>query len=144
MAYIILPVLGLSIVGANVVLAKGWFSGESTEEFVTRQKAMFENQAEMLGMNVEDFKAKWAEGKSFSEIAKEQGLSEADLQTKMQEARKAQMQERLKALVDNGVITQAQADQRLQLMETKMENGKGVFGPGGGKFGHGQRGDFLF
>jgi len=43
----------------------------------------------------------------------------------MKDARAQQLKAQMQALVDKGVITQAQADQRLQWMQNKTQNTKG-------------------
>ena len=120
----------IGLVGAGTVSAHGWFMGASPEEMAERQSAIFTQHAEMLGITQEQYIDGWAEGKNMMEIAEEYGITQEELQEKMQKQRKAQMQERIQAMVDNGVISQKQADQRLQFME---ENGfRGGFGGRGG------------
>jgi len=75
------------------------------------------------------------------EIASEIGISNEQLQTNMKNAAQEQMKSHMQALVDKGVITQAQADSRLKFMETRIESGKkGGMGRMMGGFGH--RGGF--
>ena len=66
-------------------------------------------------------------------LAKEKGISQTDLQTKMKAARDAQMKAELQTLVTKGVITQVQADARYTYMTTKT--GKGMRGHHGGMMG---------
>ncbi len=130
LAYIIMPALALTLAGASVASANGWFGGfgwgafEEPEEMAQRQEAMFQNQAEFLGINANQVKDAWAEGKNFREIAEEQGISQEQLQERMKDARQEQLQNRLQAMVDNGVISQEQANQRLQFMEERMASGE--------------------
>jgi hypothetical protein len=127
LAYIIMPALALTLAGASVASAHGWFGGFGQaipEEIAQRQETMFQNQAGLLGISVDDVKNAWAEGKNFREIAEEQGISQEQLQERMQDARQEQLQNRLQAMVDNGVISQEQANQRLQFMEERMANGE--------------------
>jgi hypothetical protein len=126
LAYIILPVLAFTL--ASAASAHGWFSRYSSvtpEEIVARQTDMFQSKADLLGIDVDQVKSAWTEGKSLQEMAADNGISEEQLKIKMQEARLALMQDHMRILVDSGVITQAQADQRLEIMNSRMENGMG-------------------
>jgi len=134
-----IPALALTLWGASAVSAYGGWGGIiSPEEVVKHQQTMFESHAEILGLNVSEVKDAWAQGKNLKELATEKGISEADLKTKLQAERKKQHEEHLKALVDGGVITQAQADQRLKFIESRPE-GQGMKGKGhrGGMMGQG-------
>ena len=103
------------------------------EEIATRHQTMFENQASFIGITTDQFKAEWAQGKNLQEIAQAHGISETDLQARMSAERKEHQKTMLQALVNKGVITQAQADQRLQVMESRISEGKGFgWGMGGG------------
>lgn len=111
---------------AGTASAHGWFSGwrgASPEEIVERHNTMYQNKADLLGVSINTIKDAWAEGKSLLEIAEENGLTEEDLRARMLEAKKQRMQEHMQILVDNGVITQAQADQRQEVMNSRFENG---------------------
>lgn len=130
------PALALTLFGANAVSAHGlWGKNISPEEVAAHHQTMFENQANLLGVEVSEVKAAWAEGKNMKELALEKGISEADLKAKMQAQMKKQHEERLQALVSAGVITQAQADQRLKFMEEKKSQMKEK-GPRGMGMGH--------
>lgn len=132
--YAAVPALGVLFISAGVASAHGFGRGAGTlapEEFAARHTEMFERQASMLGITVDQVKQAWASGKTFMELAQERGISEEALRAKMQEARLAEMKTNLQALVTKGVITQTQADQRLQFMETRQGEGK-RFGMGRG------------
>jgi len=123
-----LAIGALGIVGANAASAQGWFSrfgsvNADPRAIVERQEARFEHQAEMLGISPDEVKAKWAEGKTPLEIAEELGISQEEMREKIRAERKQHFQERLQILVDNGVITQAQAKARIQAMEERLANG---------------------
>ncbi len=127
------PVLGLSFLGTGIASAHGFGFGGfgmniAPEEVATRQTEMFQNQANLLGLSVDVVKTGWAEGKTLFEIATANGITEAQLQEKFKAQRSAQLKSQLQTLVSKGVITQAQADKRLQLMETRAagKNGKGL------------------
>ena len=84
---------------------------------------MFQNEATILGISVDDVKAAWAQGKTFQEIITEKGLNQADITTRMKTQRDAQMKAQLQTLVDKGIITRAQADQRLTFMQNRPTKG---------------------
>jgi hypothetical protein len=136
----IIPAVALILVGAQSASAYGWFAGNATpEEIALHQKTMFEHQATMLGISADAVKAGWAEGKTLEEIATANGISATDLQARMLAERKKHHQTMLQSLVSQGVITQAQADQRLAAMETRAAAGKGMGMMMGRGFGHGMR-----
>ena len=120
-AYALASVLTFGMLSAGTVSAHGWFgSGEaitSPEEFAARHETMFREQADVIGVDENEVKEAWASGKTLFDLAKEKGLSEEEIRSRMQEARKEQMQNRLQALVQGGVITRDQADRRIKTME---------------------------
>lgn len=121
--YIVLaaiPVLFVGLLAVNFVSAHGWFR-TSPEDTAERQSVMFEQKAELLGVSVEDVKNAWAEGKNFQELAEESGITKEELKDRMKEKMEARMKEHLQDLVDEGVITQEQADKRAEI----TKNGRG-------------------
>jgi len=120
-AYALASVLALGMLSAGTVSAHGWFGGgeaiTSPEEFAARHETMFREQANVIGVDESEIKEAWASGKTLFDLAKEKGLSEEEIRSRMQEARKEQMQNRLQALVQGGVITQDQADRKIKTME---------------------------
>jgi ribosomal protein S20 len=135
-AYAAVPVLGLGVLGAAPAMAQGlggfgplgFFSSASADEIASRQNSVFTEQAQILGISVEDYKAAWAQGKSFQQIATDKGISQQDLAARLKTAAANRLKQQLQTLVDKGVITQAQADQRYSVMQTRMQsaqNGKG-------------------
>jgi len=100
---------------------------------------MFDNEAQILGISVDEVKNAWAQGKTMMQLAQEKGITEAQLQAKIKDARTAQLKIQLQTLVSSGVITQAQADQRLAYMQSQQTNVKGKLGGrrhGGGMMGY--------
>lgn len=142
--YAFLPVLGLGLLGANLALANGFGFGMmnlAPDEIATRQQTMFQNEATLIGISVDDMKAGWAQGKTLQQIATDHGITADQLKQKMVDARTAQMKANLQTLVAKGVITQAQADARLAFLQTSATNGKG----GGRMMGRGlMHGGFGF
>lgn len=93
------------------------------EQAAINHQEMFTKQASMLGVSVDVVKNGWAAGKSMQQIAAENGITKEQLKQKMQDLSKLQRQAHLKALVDKGVITQAQADARLASFANAKQNG---------------------
>lgn len=143
---LVIPALALmlTLAGASAASAHGMFGGgfgkfsnATPEEIADHQQVMFQEKADLLGISVDEFKNYWAEGKDVREIADELGITDEELRTKMQAAHQQSMQEHMQVLVDQGVITQAQADARLQHMQdmqNNMGNGEGQ-GPFAGRHG---------
>jgi len=128
--YAILPVLGLAfLVGPASASAMGfgWFGGfdkADSDVIATRMQNMFQNKATLLGISVDEVKNCWAQGKNIWQCAEEHGITKEQLQQKMKDARAQQLKAQIQTLVDKGVITQAQADQRLQWMQNKIQHTK--------------------
>ena len=122
----------LTFAGAGIVSAHGgglggwgFFSDWTPEDIASRFQSMFEQKAELLGISVDDYKTKWAEGKNFMQIAEENGVTQEQLQEKMQQARQEQLREQLNALVGQGIISQEQADQRFNAIQEQFANQEG-------------------
>lgn len=134
----VISALSIAALGAVSASAMG-FGGMgmnstlSADEIATRQSTMFTQHASLIGASVDEVKNAWAEGKNFATLAKEKGVTEEQLRTKMQAQRTEQMKTHLATLVSKGVITQAQADKRIATMATQASKNKA-----GGK--HGMRG----
>ena len=132
--YLIYTLLALGIfglLGTGFASAHGWLGfpdNFSPQEISERFENMFQNKADLLGISVDEMKNAWAEGKTLMQIAEEQGISQEQLRENMRQARMEELQTRLQALLDNGVITQEQANKRLEFMEEGFENGN--FGMG--------------
>jgi len=71
----------LFTLGVNSALAQGWFHNKENfdpEQIVAKQTEMFENQANLLGVSVDQMKEYWSEGKNLKEIATELNISDED------------------------------------------------------------------
>ncbi|MCX6779832.1 MAG: hypothetical protein NT034_01475 [Candidatus Magasanikbacteria bacterium] len=136
-AYFAIPALAaVALFGASAASAYGgpgghMFFNADPSIMASRFEEQMTQQASLLGVSVDEMKNDWAAGKSLIDIAKEKGLSQADVQAKMQAARTAQMKQQLQNLVAQGKITQAQADARLKFItdngDKKHEKGFGRF-----------------
>jgi hypothetical protein len=125
---VMLPVLGLGLLAGNAsAMTHDLFMSRATpEEIASRQKGMFEKEASLIGATLDEVKEAWAEGKTLRQLAEEKGITSEALKEKMNAQYKAQVKENLQSLVTQGVITQAQADKRLQYMSTLVsQKGKG-------------------
>ena len=83
---------------------------------------------EVLGLTPEEIRAQLQDGKTMPEIAADQGFSEGELRDAMHGA----MTEQLQQKVEDGAITQEQADRILERIQQGAENGM-PFGP---RMGH--------
>ena len=81
--------------------------------------------AQALDMTVEELDAAYAEGKSLSDLLSEAGLDAATVRENLQAAREAALAQ----AVEDGVISQEQADEMSERMP--MSGGPGMRGPGG-------------
>ncbi|MEA3344442.1 MAG: hypothetical protein U9Q16_02060 [Patescibacteria group bacterium] len=123
--YAIIPALTFVVLGAGVASANGLFNGFrnlSPEDIAQKQEVMFQEKADFLGVSLDEMKNAWTEGKTIKDIAEEQGISEEEMQARMRQAKEEALQSRMQAMVDNGVISQEQANERLEFMQNRLEN----------------------
>lgn len=104
----------------------GMMGGLRSEDgYGPMHEAMEEAMAEALGISVEELEASHAAGETAWTIAQEKGLTQEQFVQLMSEAR----QKALDKLVEEGTLTQAQADWMLERMGSRMQSG---FGDGTG------------
>ena len=132
----LIPSIGLALLTISSASAMSFghmnFNSTATpDEIAVQQTTMFQNHATMLGLSVDEVKTAWASGKDLKTLAKEKGISLDTVKQKMDATRLTNQKTMLSTLVTKGVITQAQADQRLAVMSTKTAKG----GTGEGKHG---------
>jgi Asp-tRNA(Asn)/Glu-tRNA(Gln) amidotransferase B subunit len=123
MAIALLPVMGLSMFVAPSAFAAD--AHPNPEKVAQRQTNLFTREANLLGLTVDEVKSAWAEGKNLIELAKEHGISKEDLIAKMKALAAEKADAHLQILVEQGVITQAQADEREKFVDARIENHKG-------------------
>lgn len=135
LAYAIIPTIGLGFLGMNVASAHGFFGGfgsiATPDQIATRQQNMFQNEAQLLGISIDEIKNAWAQGKTILQIAQDHGITKEQLQQKIKDNRTAELKTQLQTLVDKGVITQEQANQRMQFITSQIAggmSGMGLFG----------------
>lgn len=123
--YLLLAALGFVVLGAGVVFAQNYknMMGLSPQDLAARQQAMFQQTADILGISIDDVKNGWANGETVTQIAKDHNISQQQLQQKMQAYANQQMQQELQTLVSQGVISQDQANKRMQVMQGRMQSG---------------------
>lgn len=142
-----LPALALALlIGAGTADAFGGGMNKNAtpEQVASMHTQMFQTQATLLGVSVDEVKTAWANGTSFKELAKQKGITEEALKAKMKAAHQAEMKTQLQTLVSKGVITQAQADARIATMQKMAETMKDKKGKGKGGMGHGMGMGFGF
>lgn len=128
-AYAAIPALALALTGAGIASAHG-FTGsglaqKDPAQFAQNQQDRFNQEASLLGISVDDVKAAWAKGETLQQLAQEHNITADQLKQKMRDQRQQQIKTSLQVLVDKGIITQAQADTRLQAIQTQMQNNQG-------------------
>lgn len=128
--YAILPILGLGLLGPGIAAAagSGWFNNADPSTIADHFKSMFEHKAAILGISVDDVKQAWADGKTMKELMDEEGISEEEVQARLKQERLARVTAEIQALVDNGIITQAQGDARLANVQSHLEDTSASFG----------------
>jgi len=92
------------------------------------QWTMFDTAAEALGLTPEELFAELHAGKSLDEVAEEQGVDIEAVQDAMSAARGEAMRQAIEQAVEDGNMTQEQADWMLEGLEkgfTPMDRGLG-------------------
>jgi hypothetical protein len=127
-------VLGLAIVGLGISTAVVAASGDNTQQASTTSVVSASDTTDNETSQFDTF---------VSKVADKLGLDEDTVATAMKEARQEMMDEalaeRLQEAVDEGRITQEQADQISEWMRSRPEalDELGGFGPGFGPRGEG-------
>jgi hypothetical protein len=125
--YPALSAFSLYALGAGTfVTAQGWSRGAAngeSEDGPASLSAMYQAEARLLGVSVDEIKIAWAEGKTLPEPAAAKGVNTDELQQRMLEARKAATQELLPAFASQEVASQGLADQRFAFMVNHLAHG---------------------
>ena len=135
--YLILLASTIALLPISGALAYGFggfwgFNKLDPDQIAQRQQMMFEREAKILGISVEELKNYWAEGKCIKEIMEEKGISQEDVQKRMKEIQLQELKSYLDTLVSKGIISQEQANKRYEIMKNWIESGK--MGRGKGLF----------
>lgn len=128
----IIPLLGfLTLGGIGIASAHGGWGMTGTvldpQIFSQHWSEKISQQATVLDITIDEMKSYWSQGKTLWDIAKEKGISDANLQARLKAQHEEQLKKSLQVLVDKGLITQAQADARLKVIQDasfKFSSGK--------------------
>ena len=104
----------------------GWRGGSWT---------MFDTAAEALGLTPDEFFVESHAGKSLAEIAEEQGVDLDSVYDAMKTRRAEAMREAIQQAVEDGNLTQEQADWMLEGLDQGFFPGRRGFGHGWGRIG---------
>lgn len=120
-----LPVFAFSLLFASHASAHGNnsdknFKHRSEFKQIKPRPERFEEQAKLLGITVDEYKNLSAQGLNFKGIAEHLGISPDSISQKRLALKQEKIKFRLSNLVSKGVITQDQADQRLQNLKVKL------------------------
>lgn len=99
--------------------------------------AALEAAAQALNMTTDELTAALQSGKTLETIAEEAGVDFADVQSAIQAAHATEMRERIQQALDDGTITQENADWLLEGLDKGfigVPGGFGLGGPRGPKF----------
>lgn len=102
-----LTIGGLSVVSAH---GGGFFKNLTSGE---GKEIMLEKKAEFFGLSVDELKTKISDGQNLRTIADEQGITQEQMFQHKLDTKK----ELIQALVQEGTLTQEQADQKIERME---------------------------
>ncbi len=121
-------IAALALIGGGTAYAHGMFgfgSQATPQEIATAQQDHFSQEAALLGISVDDVKNSWSQGQTLQQLAADHGINADQLKTKMQAAAQQKLKDNLQTLVTQGIITQSQADARLQFMQTQQQTNSG-------------------
>lgn len=96
--------------------------------------ASLDDLADFMGMDADELRDAVADGQTLAEVAQAQGVSEDDLKAFLLD----KYEERLAQTVEDGEITQEQADEKLESASDRIDdliNREGSLGHWGGRFG---------
>jgi len=131
----ILVIAGVLYFSLNKSTAYAATAKRGNGQGIGRQQMLTE-KAKIFKMSETDLQSELNKGKTFYQIAIEKGVDLNSMHDQMEAFQKT----RLQALVDQGVITNAQMQERLDFMEQRQANcGKNVPFSGQGGFGMGMR-----
>src|SRR5215207_8114059 len=94
-------------------------------------QAELEAAAKVLDMTADELSAELNAGKTLQDVADEAGVAIEDVQAAIQAAHAVAMRERIAQAVEDGTITQENADWLLEGLDKGFIGVPGGFGPGG-------------
>jgi len=95
----------------------GWHKGKAWLAPKVWRGVLVEAAAQVLGMGTDDLLAQLRQGKSLAQVAQERGMSTDEFKSRLL----AQVDQRLAQLVQDGRITQQQADQLRQAIQNRID-----------------------
>ena len=126
-AYIMIAAVVLVASATGIAVANignnGFFNPE-------KHQVMLEKKAEMLGIDIDALQAKMQEGQTLRDIFENEGVTKEEFMAKKLEW----MEQKLAAAVEDGRMTQEQADAKLASIQERMGNCSHDF-DGSGKVG---------
>jgi len=96
-----------------------------------------EAAAKVLGMTADELSTALQSGKTLAQVATDKGVDIQKVQDAIQAAHAVEMRDRIQQAVDDGTITQANADWLLEGLDKGFIGVPGGFGLGGPRGGHG-------
>lgn len=130
----------IAVVGVSTTLGYGFLkNGSGFKGHGIKSEKSLEDKAEFFGLSVDELQSRLDEGKTFQDIIEEQGLDKDELLAEFKEQKKARMEAYLNELVEDGELTQEEADERLSQFQEKFDNKDGFIGKmhkKGGKRGY--------
>ena len=137
---LLVVMLAVGVVGATNVLAQGPTDAPLHGGHGPGSRGLggveLEAAAKALGMTTDEVTAALQSGQTLQDLAEKAGVDMADVQAAIQAAHETEMRDRIQQAVDDGTITQANADWLLEGLDKGY-----IGGPGGFGFGHGPKGD---
>ncbi|HLF29252.1 MAG TPA: LysM domain-containing protein [Anaerolineae bacterium] len=131
---ILATIVGVVLLGnVLIVSAQGAGPGPNGDWMTQMHEAVWTAVAEELGLTYDELVAAVQDGQTIWQIAEEQGVSVERLREVMLDARAAALAD----LVEQGVITQEQADWMLSHSQGMLGNGFGHCGGNAGFMGRG-------
>src|SRR4030042_3608538 len=118
----------VALIGINSAQAcpgTGYLMGQKYLGYGFDRQEMLELKAEILGITVVQLEEKLKEGKTLKQIIEELGLTWEQVRDRMYEKMQARIEERLQQMVDEGTITQEQADKKMDRLPKKYEKNNG-------------------
>src|SRR4030042_5773820 len=115
----------IGISTAQACPGTGYLMGQKYLGYGFDRQEMLELKAEILGITVVQLEEKLKEGKTLKQIIEELGLTWEQVRDRMYEKMQARIEERFQQMVDDGTITQEQADRKLERLQNKYEKFNG-------------------
>ena len=117
--FLLAPLLVILLFGFGVTQARN-FGALNAEDTAQKYTQMFQFQADALGIPVDEVKNAWAQGKTIQEIIDEKGINEDEIRSRLDNMSLQQTKDEMDALVNQGVITREQAEQRINFFQEQI------------------------